>query len=133
MSIIKMIAAHPDVREQIGGPFNPTLAQAVEHILHCAAICNSCADACAAEEMDMQQCIRTCLDCADICTAAARVGMRRTGENEEVLESMLETCIDACTICAAECAKHAMDHCRICAEMCRECAEDCRAALETVD
>ena len=133
MSIAKMIAAHPDVREQIGGAFNPTLAQAVEHILNCAAICNSCADACAAEDMDMQQCIRTCLECADICFTTARVAMRRTGENEEVIVSMLETCIDACTTCAAECAKHDIEHCRICAQNCTQCAEDCRAALETVD
>ena len=47
MSIIEMIREHPDV----GADFNPDLAQAVKHAMYCAAICNSCADACLAEEM----------------------------------------------------------------------------------
>lgn len=130
MSISKMIASHPDVVAEAGGPFNEALATAVKHAMYCAAICNSCADACAAEDMDMSQCIRTCSDCSDVCTAAYRVATRRTGANREVIQAILEACIMACEICAAECEKHDHDHCRRCAEMCRECAEDCKAALE---
>jgi hypothetical protein len=127
MSIAKMIAAHPDV----AGKLNEPLAQAVRHAMFCSAICTSCADACVAEKMDMQQCIRTCLDCADICEATSKVAIRRTGRNELLLEEMLQLCVTACDICAEECARHDNDHCRRCAEMCRECARDCRAALET--
>jgi hypothetical protein len=127
MSIAKMIAAHPDV----GGKLNEPLALAVRHAMFCAAICTSCADACAAEPMDMRQCIRTCLDCADICAAASRVAARRTGSNEELLQEMLQLCITACDICAEECERHEHEHCRLCAEMCRECAHDCRAAVES--
>jgi len=132
MSVASIIAAHPDVRDNIGGPFNEVLAQAVAIMSHCALICNSCADACAAEEMDMQQCIRTCSDCADICAATSRVASRRTGSNEEVIRAMLEVCIHACEICANECARHDHEHCRICSEACRDCAARCRVALETV-
>ncbi|HEY6916589.1 MAG TPA: four-helix bundle copper-binding protein [Allosphingosinicella sp.] len=128
MSIAKMIAAHPDV----AGNLNEPLAQAVRHAMFCAAICNSCADACVAERMDMRQCIRTCLDCADICEATYRVATRRTGSNEVVLREMLQLCITACDVCAEECARHDNDHCRRCAEMCRECADDCRAAVEAL-
>lgn len=128
MSIAKMIAAHPDV----GGDLNEPLALAVRHAMFCAVICTSCADACAAEDMDMRQCIRTCLDCADICQATAKVATRRTGSNEALLQEMLQLCITACDICAEECARHDHDHCRICAEMCRECARDCRAAIDAV-
>ena len=128
MSIAKMIAAHPDV----AGNLNEPLAQAVRHAMFCAAICNSCADACLAERMDMRQCVRTCLDCADICEATYRVATRRTGSNEVVLREMLQLCITACDVCAEECARHDNDHCRRCAEMCRECADDCRAAVETL-
>lgn len=128
MSIAKMIAAHPDV----AGNLNEPLATAVRHAMFCAAICNSCADACVAEEMDMRQCVRTCLDCADICEAAYRVATRRTGTNEIVLREMLQACVTACDICAEECDRHDNDHCALCAEMCRECARDCRAALETI-
>ena len=128
MSIRKMIAAHPDV----AGHINEPLTLAVRHAMYCAVICTSCADACAAEKMDMRQCIRVCLDCADICTATMKVAARRTGENEAVLRATLRLCVEACETCAAECEKHAHDHCRRCALMCRECADDCRAAMETI-
>ncbi|HEY9552716.1 four-helix bundle copper-binding protein [Allosphingosinicella sp.] len=127
MSIVQMIAAHPDV----AGKLNEPLALAVRHAMFCSAICTSCADACVAEKMDLRQCIRACLDCADICDATYKVATRRTGNNELLLQEMLQLCITACDICAEECARHDNDHCRLCAEMCRECGTDCRAALET--
>ena len=128
MSIHKMIALHPDV----GGDPNEALATAARHAMFCAAMCTSCADACAAEEMDMRQCVRMCLDCADICDAAARLAVRRTGQNVVTLRAMLELCAHACERCAEECARHEHGHCQLCAEVCRECAEDCRKALPTV-
>ena len=129
MSIHKMIALHPDV----AGDLNEALATAARHAMFCNLMCTSCADACAAEDMDMSQCIRSCLDCADICAATSRVAVRRTGQNIEVLRAMLETCARTCDLCAEECARHEAEHCRLCAEMCRECAQDCRQALPTVN
>jgi hypothetical protein len=131
MSIEKMIAEHPDVAAS--GYVNESLGRAVKHAMYCAAICNSCADACLAEEMDMSQCVRTCLDCSDVCEATYRVASRRTGSDRQLIRVMLATCIEACTICEQECAQHDNDHCRRCAQMCRECAEDCRAALKTLN
>ena len=128
MSIHKMIALHPDV----AGDINEALATAARHAMFCAVMCTSCADACSAESMDMRQCIRSCMDCADICDATAKVAVRRTGQNIDVLRTMLEACIRACEFCAEECARHDHEHCRLCAEMCRECAADCRKALPTV-
>lgn len=128
MSLRQMIAAHPDV----AGNVNEPLATAARHAMFCAVLCTSCADACAAEAMDMRQCIRSCLDCADVCGAAATVAVRRTGRNVEVLRMVLETCAAVCERCAEECARHDHAHCRLCAEMCRECAADCRAALPTL-
>ena len=127
MSIAKIIAAHPDA-----GTGNEPLALAVRHAMFCAAICTACADADAAEQMDMRQCIRTCLDCADICAATANVAIRQTGSNAAVTRAMLATCVTACEACAEECARHDQEHCRLCAEMCRECARDCRAAIESL-
>ena len=131
MSIEKMIAEHPDV--VAGGNYNESLGRAVKHAMYCAALCNSCADACAAEAMEMRQCIRTCSDCSDVCEATYRVASRRTGSNRQLIRTMLAVCIEACEICEAECSRHDNDHCRRCAQMCRECAEDCRAALETLN
>jgi len=128
MSIRDMIREHPSV----GDDYNEALGNAVKHAMYCAAICNSCADACSAEEMDMRQCIRLCMDCSDLCTAAYRVATRRTGQNVPVIAATLEACIRACEVCEAECAKHDHPHCRRCAQMCRECAEDCRKALGTL-
>lgn len=128
MSIHKMIALHPDV----GDDFNEALATAARHAMFCAEMCTSCADACLAEPMDMKQCIRTCLDCADVCAATAKVAVRRTGENVEVLRLMLEACARVCEMCGDECARHQHAHCALCADMCRECAVDCRNALPTI-
>lgn len=126
MSIEKMISEHPDV----GANFNESLALAVRHAMYCAAICNSCADACSAEEMDMARCIRLCSDTSDICTATYRVASRRTDENRPVIRAMLALCVKACETCAEECEKHDHAHCQRCARMCRECARDCKAAME---
>ena len=128
MSIQKMIALHPDV----AGDVNEPLATAARHAMFCALMCTSCADACTAEDMDMRQCIRSCLDCADICGATAKLAVRRTAQNVEVLRATIETCARTCELCAAECERHEHAHCRLCAEMCRECAADCRLALPTV-
>lgn len=129
MSIELMISEHPDV----GAGYNPTLGVAVRKAVDCAAICNSCADACLAEPMDMTQCIRVCMDCADVCTTTARTAMRRSGYNRQLIRVQLAVCIAACEICAEECARHAHAHCQRCAEMCRECALACREALEVLD
>lgn len=129
MSIEKMISEHP----QVGEDYNPALGQAVKHAMYCAAICNSCADACIAEDMDMSRCIRVCLDCSDVCEATYRVAARRTSDNRQLIRTMLATCVHACEIAEGECAKHDNPHCRRCAQMCRECAEDCRRALATIN
>jgi hypothetical protein len=128
MSIRKMIALHPDV----AGHVNQPLGDAVHHMMYCAKMCRSCADACLAEDMDMVQCIRLCLDCADICDAASNIGLRQTGVNDQILREMLELCARACDECAAECEKQNHEHCKLCAQMCRECAEDCRKAAESL-
>lgn len=128
MSIHKMIALHPDVED-----LNETLATAARHAMFCAVMCTSCADACTAERMDMRQCIRICLDCADVCNAAARLAVRRAGQNVEVLRTMLEACARTCELCAEECERHEHGHCKLNAEMCRECAADCRAAIPTIN
>lgn len=127
MSLEKMVGLHPDVQQT-----NTELVTAVRHAMLCSLMCTSCADACSAEAMDMAQCIRTCMDCADVCNAVARLGIRRTGQNVEVLRTMLEACAHTCEICAGECAKHEHEHCRLCAEMCRECAADCRGVLPSI-
>ena len=124
MSIRKMIALHPDVQ----GHVNQPLGDAVHHAMYCAKMCLSCADASGAEPMDMKQSIRVCSDCADVCEATARLGVRRTGSNDEVLKEMLELCARVCDWCAIECDKYDHEHHRLCAQMCRECAEDCRKA-----
>lgn len=128
MSIRKMIALHPDA----GGHVNQPLGDAVHHLMYCARMCLSCADACLAEDMDMTQCIRACLDCSDVCEATGKLASRRSGSNKQVLREMLELCARVCDACAAECERHDHEHCKLCAQMCRECAEDCRNAAMAV-
>jgi hypothetical protein len=49
MSIRKMIALHPASKDHLNQP----LGDAVHHLMYCAKMCLSCADACMAEKMDM--------------------------------------------------------------------------------
>jgi hypothetical protein len=128
MSIEKMIAEHPDV----AGHDNVYLAKAVRHAMYCAAITNSCADACSAEKEDRTDCIRLCMDASDICAATYRVASRRAGSNEAVLRATLELCAQACDRCAEMCETMTDDHCARCAKMCRETSEDCRTAASNL-
>ena len=128
MSLSKMVALHPDV----AGDVNESLVTAARHSMLCSLFCTSCADACLAEDMDMRSCIRSCLDCAEVCAATARLAVRRSSQNIEMLRAQVEACIRACELCAAACDKHDHEHCKLCATMCRECAEDCRKALPTI-
>ena len=129
MSIRKMISLHPASREHN----NHALADAVHHLMYCAKMCLSCADACMAEPgHDMTQCIRLCLDCSDICEATARLGLRRTGDDQPMLRELLDVCARMCDSCAAECERHDHEHCKLCAQICRECAADCRRAAESI-
>jgi len=127
----QMISTHPHVR----GNTNDALIRAIEACYDCSQTCTSCADACLGEAMvqHLTQCVRSCLDCADVCAVAGQLGTRRTGSNEALIASMLETCQLACRLCAEECERHAemMEHCRICAEACRRCEAACREALAT--
>ncbi|MDE2410945.1 MAG: four-helix bundle copper-binding protein [Sphingomonadales bacterium] len=134
MSIEAMIAEHPQVKDD----YNQALGRAVKTSMNCAAICNSCADACLAEflgpePMDMSQCIRLNLDCADICLATSRIATRRTGHDVQLIRTMLKACIAACQRCGAECGRHEMAHCQRCALMCNECVEDCLYAISSLD
>jgi hypothetical protein len=128
MSIRKMIGLHPDVN----GHLNQPLGDAVHHAMYCAKMCLSCADACLAEDLDMVQCIRLCTDCAAICDTTAAIGLRQTGDNDQMLREMLELCARMCDVCAAECERHDHEHCKLCAQMCRECADDCRNAVASI-
>ncbi|RJY08194.1 four-helix bundle copper-binding protein [Aurantiacibacter aquimixticola] len=126
MSIKEMIQDHPSV----GSDYNDELGEAVKHAMYAAAICNSCVDACNAEQGDMSECIRKCSDASDICQAVSTVAARRTHGNTVVIKSLLEACIIACKVCAEESAKHDNPHCNRCERMCREVVEDCTKALQ---
>lgn len=127
----EMISTHPHVK----GNMNETLVRCINECYDCAQTCISCADACLGEGMvhQLTQCIRLNLDCADVCGATGAVSTRRTGSNEQLIQSMLETCALACRLCGEECERHAdeHEHCRICADACSSCEKACRDALQT--
>ncbi|MXO65700.1 four-helix bundle copper-binding protein [Altericroceibacterium endophyticum] len=128
MSLVEMVSRHPLIDD-----VNEELVEAGRHAMLCSLFCTSCADACGAEDDGTHRdCIRTCLDCADICMATARLAVRNSIENVDVMRAQLEMCILACERCATQCEKHDSGHCALCAKMCRECAADCRKALPSV-
>src|SRR3546814_6366558 len=128
----EIIRTHPHAQ----GNTNDVLIRCVEECYACAQACTACADACLGEQMVQQltQCIRLNLDCADVWAATGAVATRRTGSNEQVIRSMLETCATACRICGEECKRHAgqHEHCRVCAEACRRCEQACQEAARSV-
>ena len=121
----EIISTHPHVK----GSTNDALIRCIEECYDCAQACIACADACLGEDMVQQlaQCIRLNLDCADVCNATGALATRRTGSNQDLIRSMLETCALACRLCGEECERHAgnHEHCRICAEACRSCEQAC--------
>ncbi|MCP9222287.1 four-helix bundle copper-binding protein [Erythrobacter sp. LQ02-29] len=131
MSIKEMISEHP----QVGADYNEQLGEAVKHALYGAAIMNSCADACLAEENagERAQCIRTCLDASDACTAFYRMASRRTGRNVPAIKAIGAATVIACEQCLAECESHTDAHCKRCAQMCREVIEDVKKAVQGLD
>lgn len=128
----EIISTHPDVKGQV----NDALIRCIEECYDCAQTCISCADACLVENdvAKLRQCIRLDLDCADVCLATGSISTRRTGSNEELIRSMLQSCAVACRLCADECEKHAShhEHCRVCAAACRRCEQACQAAVRSI-
>ena len=127
MSIKEMIQDHP----QVGDDFTQELGEAVKHAMYGAAIINSCADACLAEEnaKERAECIRRCLDASDACTAFYRMGSRRTGQNVIAIRAQGLATIVACEQCHDLCSMHDDRHCRRCAQMCAEVIRDIKAAV----
>lgn len=128
----EMIRTHPHVK----GNMNEALVRCINECYDCAQTCIACADACLGEQsvQELTQCIRLNQDCADVCDATGAVATRRTGSNEDLIRSMLDSCAIACRICAEECERHAgeHEHCRICAESCRRCEEACQEAKRSM-
>ncbi len=127
MSLHKMVDAHPQVQDK-----TEDVTLAARQAMLCSLSCTSCAIACVAEDRAMTPCIRNCLDCADVCAATARLAVRRTAQNIDLLRAQMKVCIMACETCAEECAGHDAPHCQVCAKMFREYADDCRNALSQV-
>jgi hypothetical protein len=130
------------VREVIETHPRPTsidhdiLVRCITECLRCAATCTSCADANLAEPdvKEMVRCTRLCLDCSDICSTTARVVIRQTAADNDVLRAVVETCATSCRVAGDECERHAShhEHCRICAETCRACEAACDALVAAI-
>ncbi len=125
-----ILDAHPQ-RERMDNVQG--FAAAVAACLDCAFVCNTCADACVAEEKGgmLLRCHRLDLDCAAICVSTAALLGRAYDPDARVLRAQLQACLAACVACAEECERHAknMEHCRICAETCRICERACQAVM----
>ena len=131
MSIKEMIQDHPAV----GADYTEALGEAVKHAMYGAAIMNSCADACLAEDNagERAECIRRCLDASDACTAFYRMGSRRTGGNVKAIKAQGAATIIACEQCHELCKMHDDAHCKRCTKMCEEVIADVKKALKEMD
>lgn len=98
----------------------------------CAQACNVCADACdhclsacllEPDVKTMTGCIALDLECAAMCRLLAGFASR----GSKFAPGVAGHCAELCRACAAECGKHAHDHCKACAEACNRCAQACEA------
>ena len=117
-------------------PVNPSsdhakVLECITACYSCTEACNACADACLGEKdvAGSVSCIRDCHDCADVSLATARIISRFTRTDFNLAGAQLRACIQASESCGAECARHQMEHCRVCAEACRRCGQACEALL----
>jgi hypothetical protein len=95
----------------------------VQQMLECAIVCEECASSCLNEKdvTALIRCIELNRDCADTCLQLAKLVAR----NSEITNTLLMACEEICRLCAAECNKHAMEHCQQCADLCNQCADAC--------
>lgn len=125
-----MLRRHPQAQEH---PALRAYGETAHALMLCMQACTVCADSCLGEEMvaNLKRCIRTDLDCADICETTARLLLRQTETNHDLIHHQLNACVHACAICADECEQHAAmhAHCRLCADACRRCQERCNLLL----
>ncbi|OXI78184.1 four-helix bundle copper-binding protein [Burkholderia sp. AU33423] len=91
----------------------------------CAHACDACTAACLAERdaQALADCIALDIECAQLCRFASGAMARRS----VLTPSICALCAQACDLCAAECLRHAHDHCRRGALACEACAAMCRA------
>ena len=133
MKAREILSAHP----QTSPLDQQVLTEFVEAAFECAQACTACADACLAEEgeMDLRYCIRTDLDCADICETTGKVLSRQTEPNWDLLKAQVGACLRACQECGKECRKHAdmNKHCKVCGEACKRCEEACDQLLNALE
>lgn len=89
----------------------------------CAVACNACASACLQEDdvKMMAGCIALDIDCAQVCSLAAAMLARDSAHAMQVCR----LCAEVCKACADECSQHVAAHCKACAEACRSCAAAC--------
>ncbi|MCF8714807.1 four-helix bundle copper-binding protein [Joostella atrarenae] len=98
----------------------------IKVLYECVATCNSCADACLDESMNMSNCIRLDNVCATTCNALAEV----LSTNFKEVSGLINYCFFVCQQCEKECEKHDMIHCKECAETCKKCAQACQEYLQ---
>ena len=89
----------------------------------CLRACERCFDCCAGQE-GMRACLKMCLECSDACLGCVRALARNSAHAVQ----WCRLCAEICEACAVECATHDAQICRDCADACRRCAEVCRAA-----
>jgi len=95
----------------------------------CAQTCVSCTDAALAgpDFAALRSCTKAAQDCADISALTAKLLLRATGLDHEVMRRQVQACAAACRACRLECEQHVtvLEFCSVCATACRVCEQSC--------
>jgi hypothetical protein len=91
----------------------------IQNLLHCMAVCKSCAKMCIEE--GHKKTASLCHECADVCDLAIKLKCCES----QFADKILDLCSQMCKKCAEECERMHAQHCKECAEVCRDCSNTC--------
>ena len=112
-----------------GEPMLERLAFCIAASTVCAQTCVSCTDAALSgpDFILLRPCSKAAQDCADICALTAKLLLRVTAHNREVLRCQVQACMAACRRCRIECERHVsvLEFCGVCSTACGVCEQSC--------
>ena len=126
------------IRAANGEPMIERLAFCIAASTVCSQTCVACTEAAlsGADFAMLRSCSKAAQDCADICALTAKLLLRATDCNQEVIRCQMEASMAACRRCRIECERHVsvLEFCDVCTSACLVCEQSCAelvAALES--
>jgi hypothetical protein len=124
-----MLHLESPIRAANGEPMLERLAFCIAASTVCSQTCVSCSEAAlsGADFAVLRSCSKAAQDCADICALTAKLLLRATDRNQEVIRCQMDACLAACRRCRIECDRQVsvLEFCGVCMSACLVCEQSC--------